>query len=158
SFTLHIIDRAGNTRDVTLSIQRDAGSGSVDMVTQWDQNTLAAIAADGSQPTVASRTLAMEAAAVFDVVNAIDGVNGLYVTVDAVAGTSLDAAVAAAAADVLSTIYPSQSASIASALAASLATIPAGAARDDGVALGQTIGDAIVALRANDHSHDFVSY
>ncbi len=158
SVALHIVDRAGNASDINASITRDAATATGDMVTTWDQYALAAVATDGSQATVASRTLAMEAAAVYDVVNAIDGVNGLFVTMHAPAGASLDAAMATAAANVLASVYPAQAGAVAAELAASLNSLPAGQSRDDGFSLGTAIGNAIVALRANDHSQDFVAY
>ena len=158
SVALHIVDRAGNASDINASITRDAATAAGDMVTTWDQNTLAAIATDASQATVASRTLAMEASAVYDAVNAIDGVNGLFVTMHAAAGASIDAAVAAAAESVLASIYPAQAGALATKLAASLNTLPAGQSRDDGFSLGMAIGNAIVTLRSNDHSQDFVAF
>ena len=51
-----------------------------------------------------------------------------------------------------SRFYPAQAAALDAKLAASLATIPDGKAEDDGVALGRSVADQILALRQNDGS------
>ena len=112
NLAIHVEDLAGNATDIALMLTRVAGGAAGDMVLTWDQNTLLAIQADGSDPLSASRTLAMESVAVFDAVNAIEGVNGNYVSVAAPAGASMDAAVAAAAARVLIAAYPTQAATL----------------------------------------------
>ena len=155
---IHVMDRAGNATDFDLALTRVAGGAAGDMVLAWNLNALLAIQADGSDPLIASRTLAMASAAVYDAVNAVEGVSGLYVSVPAPAGASIEAAVAAAAARVLSAAYPTQAGAITAKLADSLSTIPAGQSRDDGVAVGQMVADAIVALRANDGYQGFVAY
>jgi hypothetical protein len=102
--------------------------------------------------------------AVHDAVNAIDRRSRPYAfEAEAVASASLDAAVAAAARDVLVALIAqlplelhSQAcidagvASVDAAYAAALAAIPNGQAEVDGVAVGQAAAAAILALRAND--------
>src|SRR5262249_34354646 len=61
-------------------------------------------------------------------------------------------AVAAAAHRALIALYPAQTAALDAKLTASLATIPDGKAEDDGVALGRSVADQILALRLNDGS------
>ena len=65
---------------------------------------------------------------------------------------SREAAVAAAAHRALVAFYPAQAAALDAKLTASLATIPDGKAEDDGVALGRSVADQILALRQNDGS------
>src|SRR4029434_2778148 len=67
-------------------------------------------------------------------------------------GASPDAAVAAAAHDVLVAQLPTQRATPDAAYTASLASIADGPAKTKGVALGQTAAAAILALRSADGS------
>src|SRR5207247_297015 len=60
------------------------------------------------------------------------------------------AAAAAAAHGVLLSFYPTQQAYLDAALALSLATIPAGDARDHGVAYGQQVAEQLLVLRSGD--------
>ena len=53
----------------------------------------------------------------------------------------------------MTTLLPSQAAVFDAKLTASLATIPDGKAEDDGVALGRSVADQILALRQNDGSN-----
>ena len=97
--------------------------------------------------------MAITQAAVYDSVNALDRTHEVYL-VDALAHpqASREAAVAAAAHRALVAFYPAQAAVLDAKLMASLATIPDGKAEDDGVALGRSVADQILALRQNDGS------
>ena len=97
--------------------------------------------------------MAITQAAVYDSVNALDRTHEPYL-VDTLAHprASREAAVAAAAHRALSTFYPAQVATLDARLVASLATIPDGKSEDDGVALGRSVADQILALRQNDGS------
>src|SRR5262249_17206753 len=132
---------------------RLAPSADVDMVLQWNHVTLDAIRTAGTSAPVASRILAITHAAVYDAVNALDRTHEVYL-VDALAHprASPAAAAAAAAHRALVTFYPGQAAALDAQFVASLATIPDGKAEDDGVALGQSVADQILALRQNDGS------
>src|SRR5688572_27312065 len=122
-----------------------------DMVIQWNDILRDAVRTAGSPPTVASRNMAITQAAVYDAVNALDRTHEVYL-VDALAHprASREAAVAAAAHRVLSTFYSAQATVLDAQLTASLAAIPDGKAEDDGVALGESVADQILALRQND--------
>src|SRR5215467_11320902 len=128
-------------------------SANIDMVLQWNGVTRDAIRTAGTPAPVASRILAITHAAVYDAVNALDRTHEAYL-VDALAHpkASREAAVAAAAHRALVTFYPAQAAALDARLAASLATVPDGKAEDDGVALGRSVADKILALRQNDNS------
>jgi hypothetical protein len=105
-----------------------------DTVLSWNQHTLDAIQASGSTPLSATRALAMESIAVFDVLNAIDNAPAYMVDLDAPHAISATAAVAAAAHRILTYTFPTQTAAFDSDLAQSLATVPDGARERAGVA------------------------
>lgn len=158
TFTVYAEDVAGNSSQSSVVIQHMSEPQASDVVLDWNHVALEAIRLDATAPPVASRGLAMVSLAVYDVVSAIEGTPGYYVTRSAPAGASAIAGVAAAAHRVLTYLYPAQAATFDSALAAWLDWVPDGASENEGVALGQAIGDAIVALRANDGWDDFVGY
>ena len=110
----------------------------------------------GTPGPAIGRIMAITQAAVYDSVNALDRTHEVYL-VDALAHpkASREAAVAAAAhraAVLYRPLYPAQAAALDAKLTASLATIPDGKAEDDGVALGRSVADQILALRQNDGS------
>lgn len=133
---------------------------SADAVLEWNAVAIEATKQDNAigaprlqiGPTRASRVLAIESAAVFDAVNAIDGSYTPYLVTDVrpAPGASLEAAVAQAAHDTLSAMYPYLQASLFDpTLAADLAVIPAAQA-SAGRAVGQTVALEILSARAND--------
>src|SRR5262245_44886934 len=136
-----------------LEALEDRLTPSADMVLQWNDVALDAIRTAGTPAPVASRLLAITHAAVYDAVNALDRTHEVY-RVDALAHprASREAAVAAAAHRALVTFYPGQAAALDAQFVASLATVPDGKAEDDGVALGRSVADQILALRQNDGS------
>jgi PAP2 superfamily len=105
-------------------------------------------------PARASRAMAIVHIAVFDAINAIDRQYEGYAKFHpAHPGASMDAAIAQAAHDTLVALFPSQTASFNQQLADDLSLISGnGRAKSDGVALGQDVAAAILALRANDGS------
>ena len=147
---------------------RPAAAQVGDAVTAWNVNAAAAATAaclaPANNPLHESRMFAIMHVAVHDAVNAIDRRSRPYAfEAEAVPSASLDAAVAAAARDVLVSLIAqlplelhSQAcidagvASVEAAHAAALAAIPNGQAKVDGVAVGQAAAAAILALRAND--------
>jgi hypothetical protein len=157
TFAAQASDVAG-TSSFSLTINRQPPTGQQNSVLVWNQAVMNAIQADASSPTVASRALAMVQAAVFDAVSAIEGTPGYAIQLTAPAGASANAAVASAAQTVLSYLYPAQQATFNALLASSLGQVPDGQSKTDGVTLGQTSGNAIIALRANDGWNKFVDY
>jgi hypothetical protein len=77
---------------------------------------------------------------------------------DAPRDASIEAAVSAAAHRALLALYPGASTSLETSYDSALATLPAGSARDDGVAAGDAAAAAVLAMRAADHSLDVVAY
>ncbi len=91
--------------------------------------------------------------AMFEAVNAIAGRYQSYAGVEAAShATSMDAAVAQAAHDTLTTLFPSQKASFDRQLAEDLSTVRGTLPRELGIALGQRAAAAILALRTDDGS------
>lgn len=121
-----------------------------DVVLDW--NALAVSLPIGN-PFVQARVVGIAQLAVFEAVNAITGDYEPYLgTVVAPAGASADAAAVSAAYRVLRTYVPGSAATLDAALAASLAAISDGAAKDAGIATGEAAAAAMIAARANDGS------
>lgn len=129
-------------------------------VVRWNTVALDATAADHALggpahqfgPTRASRALAIVQAAVYDSVNSIARQYVPYkFQVVAVPGASIDAAVAQAAHDTLSALYPSFQAIFDADLAQDLSAIPTAAAQS-GAAVGHQVAMLMLADRGNDGS------
>jgi membrane-associated phospholipid phosphatase len=157
SFVLHVTDAAGNTTTGSFAIEREA-TVLEDPVLAWNHITLEAIKAGGSVTAVATRILTMESVAVHDVLAAIEGQPTLKVALDAPEGISATAAVAAAAHRVMTHLYPGQAATFDARYAYDLSTVPDGAARDEAVAFGQAVADAVIAMRLDDGWNAPVTY
>ena len=124
-----------------------------DAVTDWNETaTTAAVAISLTGPRH-TRVFAMCHAAIHDALNSIDRRYSPYVLdINSAANASPEAAVAAAAHDVLVYEIPTQQAFFDSRYAASLASIPDGAAKTNGIVIGQAAAAAILALRSSDGS------
>jgi hypothetical protein len=157
-FTIEAKDAAGNASLFTLTIAHTPPGNQPNAVIVWNQATLNAIQTDGTDPVMASRALAMVQAAVYDAVNNIDGTPTTFVKIATPAGASIDAAVDSAAHDVLVYLYPAQQPTFDALLASQLALLAAGQATTDGTAVGQAVGNAIIALRASDGATGFVDF
>ena len=159
----------------TLAAPADAGSvtsigETTDAVTVWNANAgeaaLAACLAPAGNPLHESRMYAMAHIAIHDALNAIDRRSVPYVFDEAASSlASPDAAVAAAARDVLVTLIgqlpdppvPQECRdagieSVEADYAAALAAIPDGPAKTEGLEVGAAAAAAILALRADDGS------
>ena len=126
-----------------------------DAVTQWNINATTAILASGPTSHASTLSFAMVQGAVYDAVNGIDrGYQPYLVTPRANPWDSEDAAVATAAYRVLVAVVPSSQtvalANLATQYAASLAAVPAGPAKDGGIAAGEAAASAMLAARTND--------
>ncbi len=122
-----------------------------DVVTDWNiiANDLMSAANVGNNPRL--RNLAMMHVAMSDAVNTVQNRYARVVaTIPAVPGASPEAAASAAARKILAELYPNQKAKIDEAFAASLKNIPDGAARTDGIALGERVAAAVQAECAKD--------
>ena len=95
--------------------------------------------------------IAFAQAAVYDAVVAIEGRYEPYkLHLQRRSGASVDAAVAAAAHDVLIHYFPAQQAALDADYASSLAAIPDGAPKNSGITVGQEAAAGIIALRQGD--------
>jgi hypothetical protein len=127
------------------------------VITEWDEKAVAAVAPmaslGGTTPYMAQRMIAMVHAAMFDAVNSIERRYRPYlVQLPAAPTTSKEAAAAAAAATVLATIDAKTAREMREAIAVYLVSIPDGAAKSDGVVLGETVAIKILEARKNDGS------
>jgi hypothetical protein len=130
-----------------------AGTTHIDAnpVLTWAEHTIDALERQGTAlPTIATRTMAMESIAVFDVLSAIHGKSGLLAHLDAPDGISQTAAIAAAAEHILQHAFPNQKCTLRAELSQSLAGVPDGSAEKAGVSFGKSVAEAIISARAND--------
>ncbi len=122
-----------------------------DAVLDWNTIFLNTAAAEGQNAFFEARTGAIVQLAVFEAVNSITGDYRPYLgTIVAPHGASPDAAAIQAAYRVLSITYLNSAGPLAAARTNSLASIPDGQAKTDGIATGNAAAMAMIALRAND--------
>lgn len=134
------------TAGVVLMASALAASADADVVTVWNQQ----VVTSGGPQT--QRTFAMVHLAMFDAVNAIEGGYRPYLALPAPPpGASAEAAAASAAHGVLRRLFPAQQASLDALLATSLAGVPDGPSKTDGIAFGDLAAQAIYDARVNDN-------
>jgi hypothetical protein len=130
--------------------------GCANVITDWDEKAVAVVTPlmasfAVNSPYMAQRMMGMVHAAMFDAVNSIERRYRPYlVQLPAERSTSQEAAAATAAASVLATIDQKKAGEMKVALATYLASIPNGAAKLDGVKLGEAVAERVVAAREND--------
>jgi hypothetical protein len=135
-----------------------AAPACANVITDWDEKAIAAVAPLASVPSpstpyAAYRMMGIVHVAMFDAVNSIEQRHRPYlVQLPADPATSKEAAGAATAAVVLATIDAKTADEMKAALASYLASIPDGAAKSEGVKLGEAVAAQVVAARANDGS------
>jgi hypothetical protein len=142
---------------VAASMLCAAPSAFANAITDWDEKAVVAVtpmsSLGGTSPYTAMRMMGMVHAAMFDAVNSIERRYRPYVVqLPAGPATSKDAAAAAAAAAILATIDAKTASEMKAALATYLAPMPDGAAKSDGVKLGEAIAAKVLQARANDGS------
>src|SRR5947207_15482391 len=147
-----------NLRKVLLvaTMMCAAPSAFANVITDWDEKAVAIVvpSLSGTSPYPPQRMIAMVHAAMFDSVNSIERRYRPYlVQLPADPATSKEAAAAAAAAAVLATIDAKTAGEMKVALTAYLVSIPDGAAKTDGVKLGQAVAARIMAARESDGSN-----
>src|SRR5215469_12340182 len=125
-------------------------------VIAWNRSLLVIVRTPGAQPATvhATRNFAILHAAIYDAVNAIDQTHQPYLIriPDVSRHASQDAAADAAGHEVLLNLYPSFKSTLDSQLEMLLGTIPDSQDKTDGITIGQSVADAILAIRANDGS------
>jgi PAP2 superfamily len=136
---------------------RGSSAQSANPVVQWNRTLLVIVRTPGAQPATVHTThsFAIMHAAIYDAVNVIDSTHKPYLAElsDVPRSASQDAAAAAAAHEVLLALYPAFQTALDAVLQQSLAQIPDGKDKVQGVAIGQTVADRILALRSNDGSN-----
>ncbi len=140
-----VSDAAGNSSTVTRVFQKTT-STTENPVLQWNQVALDAIRADASQPTLATRNLAMLSVATHDVLAAIENNPTLMVRLNAPTSISVEAAVSSASHAILSIAYPAQTSSFDATLAQQLGQIVDGTAKSNGISFGLAVAEAIIAF------------
>jgi len=136
---------------IAVSILATAVFANADAVTDWNAIAVDTFVANKQNPFAQARYGAIVQVAVFEAVNAITGDYQPYLgTITAPPGASAEAAAIEAAYAVLNAYFPS--AALDAQRANSLAQIPDGQAKIDGIVTGDAAAAAIVALRANDGS------
>jgi hypothetical protein len=129
-------------------------AASSDVVLEWNAiaiNTM--LTPPAASPFGQARFAAIVQLAVFEAVNAITRNYQPYLgTISAPAGASADAAAVAAAHKALKNYFGGSAATLDAAYTSSLAAIPDGQAKTDGIATGEAAAAAMIALRANDGS------
>jgi len=124
-----------------------------DPVLDWNVIAVDTAVANGQNPYAQARFAAVVQVAVFEAVNAITGDYRPYIgSIVAPHGASANAAAVQAAYRVLSAYFPASTSTLDAARASSLASIPDGKAKIDGIATGEAAAHALIALRANDGS------
>ena len=137
---------------LSTPLARAAGSTPGDggnAVTHWNTIATAAVLVSPGR-ILDSRALATVHAAIHDAVNAIDRRYQPYTADLSSPWASLDAAVAAAARDVLVTLSPGTAATTETAYQAALLLIPNGPSKEAGIALGRQCAEATLNRRASD--------
>ena len=127
----------------------------VSQVLQWNRTLLVIVRTPGAQPATIhpTRSFAVMHAAIYDAVNAIDGTHKPYlVRLSGSHFASQEAAVAAAAHEVLVNLYPNFRVTLDAQFQQALAQLP-NVGKSEGISIGDTVADRILALRSNDGSN-----
>lgn len=137
------------------------GVVNADAVLDWNTHaSTASVAVAQKGPPLVALDLALVHTAIYDAVNAIAGYpfEPYGVTPEVITPASPEAATAAAAHAVLVALFPTQQADLDAKYATSLALIPDGSAKTNGIAVGHDAAAGILALRINDRRTATVPY
>lgn len=136
--------------------QPEQSSPDLNVVIQWNRTLLVIVRTPGAQPATVhpTRSFAIMHAAIYDAVNAIDRTHAPYLVrlSDVPRFASQDAAAASAAHEVLTALYPKFQVMLDDQLQQFLAAIPDGLDKTDGISIGKTVADQVLALRSGDGS------
>jgi len=128
-----------------------ASPARADVITDWNQTAIEVMKASNIAGNPWTRNMAMMHVAMSDAVNSVQGRYASYVSSGpAKPGASAEAAAAAAARQILLQQAPGQKALIDQAYVETTKAIPDGAAKTDGVAIGEKCAAAVLADRASD--------
>jgi PAP2 superfamily len=137
---------------VAINLASDVGfSLRADVVTDWNNAALDAIRAGSTAPPIASRSLAILHASIYDAVNGIARTHEPYLVQSAVSGSAArQAAASAAAHEALVNLFPANASSFDALHATILAGIPNGPQKTAGIVWGESVANQILAARVND--------
>ncbi len=122
------------------------------VILEWNEIAINAILPNGP-PFTAARFMTITQLAVFEAVNATTGkYEPFLATTSAAPGASSEAAAVMAAHGVLVAYFPAQASVLNQRRDASLASIPEGQAKSDGIVVGTLAASAMIANRTNDGS------
>jgi hypothetical protein len=152
----HLKDRTQPRRLILESLE-SRQLMATDVILEWNNVLLTANAADHSGtpeqggPILTSRAFAIVSTAMYDAYNSIERIGAPFLVRARPKGqANSDAAVAQAAHDTLSSLFPSQRPRFDAALNETLARIPDGASEDRGRSVGARVAQLILLDRAND--------
>jgi membrane-associated phospholipid phosphatase len=137
-------------------------SGNV--ILDWNAIQINTIESNHTPPLPSSRSMAMVHVAMYD---AVEGIHDARYTLYPVPGldpedaprhASREAAAIAAADTVLNSLYPAQQATFDALYQAELAQINDGEQKENGIAWGQTVANAVLTWRSTDGSNAVVPY
>jgi hypothetical protein len=150
------LDRAQGSQESPSQPVNSPVNPPVNVIVQWNRILLVIVRTPGAQPATIhpTRSFAIMHAAIYDAVNAIDRSHKPYLVrlSDISPHASQDAAAAAAAHDVLVTLYPQFQSTLDAQLQDSLAQITDSSGRADGVRDGQAVAARMLAVRKDDGS------
>lgn len=128
-------------------------AAAADVVLDWNTIAVNTAVANKQNPFAQARYAAIIQLAVFEAVNSITHEYQPYLgTISAPPNASPEAAAIEAAYQVLVTYFPASASTLLAARTSSLASIPDGQAKTDGIATGDAAALAMVTLRAHDGS------
>jgi hypothetical protein len=138
---------------ISIATLFGAAVAKADVVLDWNVIAVNTAVTNGQNPFAQARYAAIVQLAVFEAVNAITGEYHPYLgTIVAPRGACPEAAAIQAAYHVLNFYFPMSASTLAAERAKSLASIPDGQAKTEGIATGDAAALAMIALRANDGS------
>jgi hypothetical protein len=136
---------------ITIILAGLSGPVSADVIGDWNEKAVAFVTKHRMLPPQAERVVASVHVAMFDAVNSIERRYRPYrLAVITAKDTSKETAAAVAAGMVLAGMHPKDAEELNSLMGTYLATIPPGAAKSEGIKVGQEIAAKIVAERKVD--------
>lgn len=133
-----------------LTLGTSMAPARADVITDWNQTACDAVAKVGPGAP-GHRMMAIVQVAVFEAVNSIEPRYAPWSSrIPAPAGASVEAAVAAANRATLTALMPAEKVAIEAAYQAALKTLPEGAAKADGIALGEKAAAQALARATSD--------
>jgi PAP2 superfamily protein len=136
---------------ITIILAGLSGPVSADVIADWNEKAVAFVTKHRMLPPQAERVVASVHVAMFDAVNSIERRYRPYrLAVTTAKDTSKETAAAVAAGMVLAGLHPKDAEELNSLMGTYLATIPPGAAKSEGIKVGQEIAAKIVAERKVD--------